>query len=86
MPSFGGQAVRQINTGMVTIRSAEDEGNPGFPRPFSLLAKRLTMPRASSASAACFMVGQSDWLPMMMPTSGIFENLAPAFEVLEKLL
>ncbi len=23
---------------------------------------------AFSASAACFMVGQSDWLPMMMPT------------------
>src|SRR5215471_19990687 len=26
------------------------------------------MPSASSVSAACFMVGQSDWLPMMIAT------------------
>jgi hypothetical protein len=26
------------------------------------------MPSASSVSAVCFMVGQSDWLPMMIAT------------------
>ena len=27
--------------------------------------------QASSISDAAFMVGQSDWLPMMMPTEGL---------------
>ena len=34
-------------------------------------APRMATPSASSVSAAWRMVAQSDWLPMMMPTSGL---------------
>jgi len=32
-------------------------------------------------SAAAFMVGQSDWLPMMMPMVGLLDLLRIAMEV-----
>src|SRR5580692_5515857 len=36
----------------------------------TILASNGT-PRASSVSAACFMVDQSDWLPMITPTTAL---------------
>src|SRR5260370_612243 len=47
------------------------------------MRRSWAMPSLSSVSAACRIVSQSDWLPMMMPTAGCVSPIAASLSAAE---